>query len=165
MGVAKGMPRNAWLLNPVARRREFTVVEVLRTEWSSPWRGEEQIVRPGFCPVGTLRFENFTKTRADRKHAIAAVRSATSRVLCNRSTRFQRSPRISPIRIPVRTATWTTERHGSVNSGKSFWTCAGVDRANFTFPFTEFYPDLHLFAANHPECKGAIATDSSSYSS
>jgi hypothetical protein len=74
------MPRNAWLLNPVARWREFTVIEVLRTEWSSPWRGEEQIVRAGFCPVGTLRFEHFTKSRADRKHAIAAVRLRSAEI-------------------------------------------------------------------------------------
>jgi hypothetical protein len=45
-----------------------------------PVSGEEQIVRSGFCPVGTLRFEHFTKSRADRKHAIATVRLRSAEI-------------------------------------------------------------------------------------
>jgi hypothetical protein len=44
MRVPERMPRNAWLLDPVASWRKLTVVEIFRTEWSSMPSGEEQIM-------------------------------------------------------------------------------------------------------------------------
>jgi hypothetical protein len=68
------MLRHPWLFDAVTGWRQFAVVEVLRTEWSSPRCREEQIVRLGVFPTGTMSFEQFTKIRADRKHPKAAAR-------------------------------------------------------------------------------------------
>ena len=80
MRVPEGMRRNAWLLNPVAGRRKFTVVAILRTECSSARSGKEQIVRPARLFPGAMHLEHFAQTLTDWQNTVAAVRFRSAKI-------------------------------------------------------------------------------------
>jgi hypothetical protein len=144
MIVSERMPRDARNLERVARRRKGPVVEVLglsgvlfevqNTRSSGAVRelaawGVRRASHSGEL-IGMTRSLLRVFGDPNRPSEKVSVISITAR---DKSSRFHLSARISPIRIPVRTATSTTVRHGSGSAASKNRSCSSV-RHLFSFP-------------------------------
>src|ERR1700676_822651 len=74
MRMPERMPRNPWLFDPVTCRCQFTVVEILRTQWRSLRCREDQVVRLTRNPAGAMGLKHLLESRTDRYYAMTAAR-------------------------------------------------------------------------------------------